>query len=179
MQSSKGLLLVAAVLVLAGAAESAARLLPPLFRDNEVWENPNARFLPQGRVDDLDYRLPNSTLPSHYDIVLTTRVDEGIKDFSGTVTIDLDVVEETTSIVIHARQLSNFVAKIESEAGVSEAVTVVSEETREFLTITRNNNALFPKESKWKLTVEYTGELRTDNGGFYLSTYTDADNKVR
>ncbi|XP_059217371.1 aminopeptidase N-like [Stomoxys calcitrans] len=167
MLSSHGFAIVAIVaLVLAtGYVESYTRVMPPNFREIE-------ETLPRA---DINYRLPNDTVPQHYDIVLNTRVDEGVRDFSGTVTIDLTVLVETNSIVLHARQLTFESATIQSSTGQSEALTFNYEPQREFLTLSRT--VPFAKDTKWKLTVVYSGLLRSDNGGFYLTTYLDAQGR--
>uniref|UniRef100_T1PH43 Aminopeptidase n=1 Tax=Musca domestica TaxID=7370 RepID=T1PH43_MUSDO len=179
MHSFVGVLFVglAAVLLAAGPAQAGTRSLPPLFRESGALENPNFRF--DARADDLNYRLPNNTLPIHYDVELTTNVHDGTKKFTGKVQIDVTIVEATTTLVLHKRQLNILSAKIESATSASEDLTISYEEEREFLTLTRKTNVNFEKDTEWKVTLEYEGELRTDNGGFYLSTYTDADGNER
>lgn len=176
MQRFVGIFLVtvAAVLLAApGPVTGATRRIPPLFRESGGFvENPNARF--DTRADD-DYRLPNTTLPSHYDVELTTNVHDGTKRFTGTVKIDLTIVEATQTIVLHARQLTIGTVTIQTGTSTAETLTHSYEEEREFLTLTRSGTAPFPKDSQWTLTITYEGELRTDNGGFYLSTYTDPE----
>ncbi|XP_075168274.1 aminopeptidase N [Haematobia irritans] len=173
-------LVTVAVILATGPAEAASRALqPPLFRDGYGHnENPNARVNP--RADDPDYRLPNATTPTHYDIELTTNVHVGTKAFSGTVKIHVTFEEDTTSIVLHARQLTITSATIQQGTNAAENLQHSYEDEREFLTLTRtSNNSPFPKDSQWIITLQYNGQLRTDNGGFYLSTFLDADGNER
>ncbi|XP_054725819.1 aminopeptidase N-like [Anastrepha obliqua] len=141
------------------------------------------RFLPRKPValsetdTDLNYRLPNATEPLHYDVELTTNVHNGTKKFTGTVKILLEVIDNTNTIVLHERQLSEIKATISNAngtGGVQEQLSTSYEEAREFLSLTPTNQSLtFSKGTFWVLTITYAGELRVDNLGFYLSTYTD------
>uniref|UniRef100_A0A1I8P0A9 Aminopeptidase n=1 Tax=Stomoxys calcitrans TaxID=35570 RepID=A0A1I8P0A9_STOCA len=174
------LYLTAAVILAAGPAQAASRALtPPLYRDDNGWfqENPNARVSPRA---DPDYRLPNTTIPTHYDIDLTTMVHEGDRKFTGIVKIHVTFEEATTSIVLHARQLIITEASIQLDTtDTPEDLEQSYEDEREFLTLARTTNTPFAKGSQGVLTVHYNGELRLDNGGFYLSTYNDTNGNVR
>ncbi|TMW48648.1 hypothetical protein DOY81_006278 [Sarcophaga bullata] len=57
-------------------------------------------------------------------------------------------------------------------------MTTSYEDEREFLTLTRTSGVPFEVNSQWKLTIKYSGELRKDNGGFYMSTYKDTEGKA-
>ncbi|XP_061386746.1 aminopeptidase N-like [Musca vetustissima] len=180
MQSFVKILFVglAAVLLLsAGSAEAGIRGVPPLYVETGNLENPLARL--EERADVLNYRLPNDTVPVHYEVELTTNVHDGTRKFTGVVKIDITVVVPTTSLVLHARQLTIKSAKIKSATSASEDLNIDYEQQREFLTLTRKTNVNFPKDSKWIVTIEYEGQLRTDMGGFYLSTYTDEKGETR
>ncbi|XP_061386747.1 aminopeptidase N-like [Musca vetustissima] len=179
MHSLGGILCVGLMVVLlsAGPAYAGVRGRPPLYRETGNLENPTARL--QQRAEDLNYRLPNNTIPLHYEVEFTTNVHDGTREFSGIVKIDINVVEPTTSVVLHARQLTIKSAKIQSSTSASEDLNIAFEEEREFLTLSRKTSENFPKDSKWTVTVEYEGLLRLDMGGFYLSTYTDENGETR
>ncbi|XP_073817391.1 aminopeptidase N-like [Musca autumnalis] len=162
--------LTVTILLLAGSVESATRFKFPIEKEPVSLATPR---------EDLNYRLPNNTIPSHYDIVLTTRVDEGIREFTGVVTIDLTVVEETNSIVLNARQLSFTTATIQNGNESPEELNIEYESQREFLILTRQVETPFAKNSQLKLSVNYNGVLRNDNAGFYMTTYTDVDGNER
>lgn len=165
-----GIIAVAVILLLAGSSvESATRpRQPPSFRESVDYVES------QPRADD-NYRLPNHTIPLHYDIEVTTRVDESIREFTGVVTIDLMVLEETNYVILNARQLNFTSVTIQSGTAAPEELNIAYEDRREFLTVSRRVTTPFPKDTTWKLTISYNGLLRGDNAGFYMTTYTDVN----
>lgn len=170
-------ILVLALVLYIGTAESAIKHMPMPPIDSGVLENPNRRA---DATEVLNYRLPNSTYPEHYAIELTTAVHTGERQFTGVVVIDIVVAEATIQIVVHARQTKNFEAIItHPTTGATETLTTSYEDQREFLTLTRPSGIPFEVNSKWKVTIKYSGELRTDRGGFYMTSYTDSEGKER
>ncbi|KAH8358874.1 hypothetical protein KR093_002950 [Drosophila rubida] len=139
----------------------------------------------QPRADDNspnNYRLPNNTAPVSYDVELWTNVHTGIREFNGTVKIDLQVLGATSTITLHARQTGNYTATIHSKDTATStpiALTVTSDTQREFLYFTPSSGTTnFAAGTNWTLTINYTGFLRTDQGGFYISSYTDDQGAV-
>ncbi|KAH8298712.1 hypothetical protein KR018_007890, partial [Drosophila ironensis] len=166
---------VVLALVLAAISVQGAvvRQFPP-FEQLQMLENPNQRSVVPFADED-NYRLPNETIPVEYDVTLTTNVHTGETKFSGIVKITLSVITTTSNIVIHARQLENFTVTAQ-QLNVDNAevhqLTASYEEEREFLTLSKTDLS-FTEDTTWLVTINYEGHLRTDNGGFYLSTYTD------
>ncbi|XP_030370583.1 aminopeptidase N [Scaptodrosophila lebanonensis] len=172
--------LCALILFLAATVEAAVFPFPPAEELRSL-ENPNQRDSASPRAEE-NYRLPNETVPIHYSIELTTSVHNGETPFSGKVIITLEVVEDTDHIVVHARQLREFTASIKSvDAGATDITLKDSyEEEREFLTLSPTDTSIsFAAGTQWLLTIEYKGDLRTDNGGFYLSTFTGDNGETR
>lgn len=127
----------------------------------------------------ISYRLPNETFPEHYTIHLTTNVHEANFTFTGRVEISIATREETSLIVVHARQLVigrvrlwNTVPPTEIEIHPFEYDSVT-----EFVTI-RLVNGVLENNRKFLVVIEYHGELRDDNLGFYRSSYRDANNQL-
>ncbi|KAH8346509.1 hypothetical protein KR084_001696 [Drosophila pseudotakahashii] len=172
-------LLVVLLLAISATQAAVVRTFPP-FEQLQSLENPNQRAVVPFADED-NYRLPNETIPSHYAVSLSTNVHTGDTVFNGTVAITLSVVESTTKIVVHARQLENYTASI-IQQGVAEAVaqdlTFEYEAEREFLTFSKTG-LTFAEGTTWILTINYQGHLRTDNGGFYLSTFTDEEGNTK
>lgn len=137
----------------------------------------------QTRADDNsagNYRLPNNTLPVAYNVELWTEVDQGVKNFTGQVKINIIVVNNSNTVTLHVRQTDNFTASIiNTDVATSTEIplTVSQDATREFLILT--SATAFTAGSNWTLNINYTGLLRTDQGGFYLSTYTDDNGTIQ
>lgn len=133
------------------------------------------------------YRLPNTTSPLRYDIELTTHVhDHGSVnqfDFEGKVSVSLRVQEQNVqNITLHHRQITVTHVKLSEVSSTGNVVIVnddlsfSTDETYEFL-IVHAPSAL--RVGNYVLEVQYHGVLRSDNGGFYRSSYTDASGKTR
>lgn len=130
-------------------------------------------------LDNVNYRLPNNTKPLEYDIQLETYLEK--KDnftFNGTVTITFKVVEKgTKEITIHARQLTiTGTPKLILGGANFELEQYKYDKTTEFLTFPLKDNSLL-ENGVYTLTLSYTGELRTDMGGFYRSSYVNENNE--
>ncbi|KAH8298703.1 hypothetical protein KR018_005325 [Drosophila ironensis] len=171
------------VLLLLEVGSLQARLIPPnpSHMDHaqlEAKDTSVASLTP--RADDNsegNYRLPNNTSPEAYRIAIWTNVHNGTLEFGGTVEIDLLVLESSAEIKLHYRQTQNFTAFIiqrDAENASEIALNVETDVQREFLVLTpTDGNVSFPINTKWTLTVNYNGTLRTDMGGFHRTSYTD------
>lgn len=128
----------------------------------------------------ISYRLPNETFPEHYAIHLTTKVHEANFTFTGRVEITIVTRVETSVITVHARQLTIGGVRLwntlsnPTEIGIHPAEY---DAVKEFVTIKLLNGVL-QSDQKFLLIIEYVGELREDNLGFYRSSYRDADNQL-
>lgn len=138
------------------------------------------------RVEDLPpledvyttFRLPNATLPNSYDVTLRTRIHDGDFAFSGNVKVNISIVEPTNRITLHHRYLTVQEVRLWSGANNS-SVPVLSfsyNSTFEFFSVAVQET-LAPGET-FILDVDYNGTLRSDEAGFYRSSYL-ADNGTR
>lgn len=129
--------------------------------------------------DVINYRLPNETKPLKYDVHLTTDIHRGISDFTGVVKIDIEVINRTSSIVLHVRQLTIVnVTLYESGSNPLKEIPKLSFGVRddsEFLQVLTIGELL--AGDKVLVVINYIGQLRDDNKGFYRSSYTDKDGK--
>ncbi|XP_017141907.2 aminopeptidase N [Drosophila miranda] len=168
------------LLLLLAAVSLQARLILP--QDDGQLETKGQFFAtPRNDNDEGNYRLPNNTAPESYKVELWTNVHSGARDFNGSVQIDLQVLELSSSITLHYRQTSNFTASIISRDEVAQAIEldVTTDTDREFLTLTpKLANVTFAANTNWTLSIDYNGTLRSDMGGFYISSYTDDDSTV-
>ena len=111
------------------------------------------------------FRLPDHVRPTRYDVRLQPSLADAT--FSGEVSIELNVEEPTTSIVLNAIELEIEAAQID---GVD--VEWSLDESTERMTVTVNDPITAPTAT---LFVRFSGILNDKLRGFYRSTYIDDD----
>lgn len=130
------------------------------------------------RATNVNYRLPNHTHPETYDIQLITRVDRSDFAFNGFVRIGIVVDQATNEIVLHTRQLVISGVKLVKMTG-NVALEVRLQPYQfdvvpEFLKI-RTDGQILNAEDRLILEINYSGTLRTDDAGFYRSSYINSE----
>lgn len=131
----------------------------------------------QTDINEIKYRLPNNTKPINYDITLITNIDKNEFNFSGVAVISLQVLETSANITLHARQLTIKSVKLTTLSGIMIRLNPSTYDvTTEFLTIPTQN---LYKDMNYVLTIEYSGELRTDQFGFYRSSYVNSNGETK
>lgn len=129
-------------------------------------------------IDDETYRLPNNTRPALYDVHLRTWIHEGNFAFDGRVEIFIIALETSSNIVLHQRQLNitSFELRDLSNGDILPA-SVSYDPIREFLVFDVITDGL-EAGNRYLLQINYTGTLRSDEAGFYRSSYLN-DNGER
>jgi len=118
------------------------------------------------------YRLPTSILPSAYRLRLEPDLDAAT--FEGSVEIDLDVREATSSIVLNSIELELDAPIVQAMGGVTTGTASV-DEALERATLT------FPTPlaiGRQVLSIGFRGILNEQLRGFYRSTFTEPDGTV-
>uniref|UniRef100_A0A182NNL8 Uncharacterized protein n=1 Tax=Anopheles dirus TaxID=7168 RepID=A0A182NNL8_9DIPT len=139
----------------------------------------HSRGVGTGRAFDT-FRLPNSTVPTHYTLRLDTDIDRGVFDYTGNVQIRINVVESTNQIVLHSsrNEISNL--QLRTSAGLK--VTVKNfefDEEKEFLVI-NVGTTLQANSGTYTLEIDFTNSIdRNDQAGFYKSSYEDDQGVTR
>jgi len=133
--------------------------------------------IPKFTPSALSFRLPNNTVPIHYDISLLTDIHLGNFDFFGTVTIDIRVVEATETITIHYRQSAiSGIDLLNLNGQILESnVDFEQIEEVEFLVIKPRTRLL--EFNQYKVVIRYRAVLRTDDYGFYRASYLNEEGK--
>jgi aminopeptidase N len=135
--------------------------------------NNGLKTLAKVHFTDLNYRLPNNTIPRHYDIHLETDIHLANFGFSGEVTITIEALQNTNVIVLHIRQLSIFkVDLFDNDSNPLQTnIQFTVQNSTEMLII--HNITQLNINQRYKLKISYVGYLRTDDAGFYRSSYID------
>ncbi|KAM5450106.1 Aminopeptidase 2 mitochondrial [Microsporum audouinii] len=116
--------------------------------------------------------LPANVKPLHYDLTLEPNFEDF--SFKGTVHIDLDVVEETTSITLNVLELTIDSAAIETNGTeIATSSPVSYDKDKQTATITLGEKVA--AGTKAKLNLKFTGTLNDNMAGFYRCSYKDAN----
>lgn len=122
-------------------------------------------------ISNINFRLPNNTVPENYIISLRTWIHEGNFTFTGIVTIDVRPTEPTDFITVHQDGFIIGDIQLSSEDGPIPIEAAEFNSTLDFLTIPTSVN-LNPRQ-RYSLRIEYSGTLRDDDLGFYRSSYVN------
>lgn len=116
--------------------------------------------------------LPANVIPRHYELSLEP--DFKKLTYRGTVVIDLDVAEESTSISLNTLELDILSTEILSgSTTISSTPKLSYNETTQTTTVAFEKS--IPKGSKAQLRMAFTGILNDKMAGFYRSTYKNED----
>ncbi|KAI4610781.1 uncharacterized protein J4E87_010715 [Alternaria ethzedia] len=116
--------------------------------------------------------LPANVKPIHYD--LTLEPDFANFTYQGTVTIDLDVVDDTTSIALNTNELKIHSTKVTAgQQVITESPHVATDDDAQTTTVSFDQT--IPGGSQAKLTMAFAGVLNDNMAGFYRSSFKAAD----
>uniref|UniRef100_A0A182JYK9 Aminopeptidase n=1 Tax=Anopheles christyi TaxID=43041 RepID=A0A182JYK9_9DIPT len=134
-----------------------------------------ARSIVPGRAFDT-YRLPNTTVPTHYTLRLDTDIHREIFDYTGNVQITINVLEATDQIVLHSTRSEITQLQFRNSAGLKIAVKNFElDEDKEFLVVILGTT-LQPNTGTYTLEIDFTNSIaRNDQAGFYRSSYDVAE----
>lgn len=123
------------------------------------------------------YRLPNNTIPLHYDITLSTNIHSGDFVFHGNVRINIKVLKETNTITLHSSQhLVESINLLNSEGSLIERdLSFTTDNSLEFLKILAKEH--LEVDQKFIVEIAFSGSLRTDQVGFHRLRYTDRETR--
>ena len=118
--------------------------------------------------------LPKNVRPSKYTLML--QPDLETFTFSGSVAIDIEVLQPAESIVLNAAELAVTSCRVESSGGEASPSVVALDEKAE--TASFAFDSALPAGPA-RLEIEFTGELNDRLRGFYRSRYTDVHGEER
>ncbi|KAM7391261.1 hypothetical protein PAMP_021961 [Pampus punctatissimus] len=119
-------------------------------------------------------RLPKTVLPLHYD--LTIHPNLTTLKFTGVVRIQLDVQEDTSMVVLHAKQMQ-----------ISNVLLLAPEDVRplqvleypHFHQLALVSDKVLTKGRNYEVHMEFAANLSDSFHGFYKSTYRTSSGEVR
>ncbi|EAU88167.2 leucyl aminopeptidase [Coprinopsis cinerea okayama7 len=119
--------------------------------------------------DPSQYRLPTSVKPKHYDVVIKTDLEA--LSFDGVVKVDLDIVEETSSITLNSATLDLGKVSVYSDASkaTQEPTGHSLDKVQERISFQLANP--LPAGSKAELKIAFSGELTGSMMGYYKSSW--------
>ncbi|TKA56352.1 hypothetical protein B0A49_12473 [Cryomyces minteri] len=120
--------------------------------------------------------LPKNVKPIHYDLTLEPDLEKF--GYEGTVVIELDIVEDTTSISLNTLDLNIHSTKVSSGSKLITSSPDVSY-NKDTQTTTVSFNETIPAGSKATLTQTFSGTLNDNMAGFYRSSYKGDDGSTR
>ncbi|KAG6009198.1 hypothetical protein E4U21_003051 [Claviceps maximensis] len=116
--------------------------------------------------------LPTNVIPRHYHVTLEPDLNK--LNFDGTVVIDLDVAEESSSISLHTLELDIHSSKISANGQTISSSPKVSYHEPTQVSKFDFDGSL-AKGSQAQLEIKFTGQLNDKMAGFYRSTYKRGD----
>lgn len=135
----------------------------------------------QPKSTSADYLLPTHLKPLRY--LLDLEPNFTTDTFTGSVTIEFEVLQSSDNIILHAKELVIRQDTITVSSSADENPPTVfnatfSNDDKEFYTIFLNNN--LTSEILYNVTIgSFQGILNSDNDGFYLAKYTDKHGNER
>ncbi|KAI4526730.1 hypothetical protein K525DRAFT_287090 [Schizophyllum commune Loenen D] len=124
-----------------------------------------------------EVRLPTHVRPTHYDLAIQTDLEEAT--YSGFVRISLNILKETTDIVLDSGEgleilpASTLYLSSLSASQVASSQTFDAENER----LTLSFLTALPANTKAVLTLRFHAPLTDSLMGYYLSTWEDEDDK--
>lgn len=123
-------------------------------------------------------RLPKTSKPLHYDLALSlVNLDLGDRTFEGSVTILINILEETNKLTLHNRGLAIIDKRLINSRDRNILRLSEPETDKEFVHFHSSMTLL--KGENITLELTFVGQLRNDVLGFYRSSYKTADNEIR
>ncbi|KAF3929112.1 Laeverin [Dactylellina cionopaga] len=122
--------------------------------------------------------LPTNVKPKHYKVQLEPDFEKFT--FDGEVTISLDVIEDTTEVIVNSTEIEVHHAVLsegEQEIGVLSRGDVKYNE--DLQTASFDFKHTLKAGTKATLKLKFTGTLNENMAGFYRSSYKDKDGKTQ
>ncbi|XP_068577020.1 endoplasmic reticulum aminopeptidase 1b [Cebidichthys violaceus] len=119
-------------------------------------------------------RLPKTIYPFHYDLSIHPNLTT--LDFTGVVRIQLDVHEDTSTIVLHAKQMRISNVRLLAPEGARPLRVL---ECPRFHQLALLSDSVLSKGRRYEVQLEFAANFSDSFHGFYKSTYRTSSGEVR
>lgn len=119
-------------------------------------------------------RLPKTISPLLYD--LTIHPNLTTLDFTGVVRIQLDVHEDTKTIILHAKQMQISGVLLLAPEGVKHLQVL---EYPRYHQLALQSDSVLTKGRKYEVQLQFAANLSDSFHGFYKSSYRTGSGEVR
>lgn len=157
------------LLLLVSFSPSSGAQLPDKSQAKETPVATNGQPFPWDRM-----RLPKTVFPLHYD--LTIHPNLTTLDFTGVARIQLDVREDTSTVVLHAKQMQISNVLLLAPEGVRPLQVL---EYPRFHQLALLSDKVLTKGRKYEVQLEFAANLSDSYHGFYKSSYRTSTGEVR
>lgn len=123
-------------------------------------------------------KLPRTSIPSRYELTITSKVNSGQTKFDGVVKIFIKMTENANAITMNSKGLKIDSVKL-TDSGLIELDNSVTFEVENDFIIINSDSRELVKDELLTIEIAYTGELQVNMLGFYLSSYITSDGKKR
>uniref|UniRef100_A0A673X5A4 Aminopeptidase n=1 Tax=Salmo trutta TaxID=8032 RepID=A0A673X5A4_SALTR len=121
-------------------------------------------------------RLPETVSPIHYDLLVHPNLTS--LDFTGAVQIQLQVFEDTSTIILHSKDLQIAKAELLAPEGPGSLPLQVLEYPA-FHQLALMSDVLLVRGGMYKVRLEFSANLSDSFHGFYKSSYRTTKGEVR
>uniref|UniRef100_A0A673X4I4 Aminopeptidase n=1 Tax=Salmo trutta TaxID=8032 RepID=A0A673X4I4_SALTR len=119
-------------------------------------------------------RLPETVSPIHYDLLVHPNLTS--LDFTGAVQIQLQVFEDTSTIILHSKDLQIAKAELLAPEGPGSLPVL---EYPAFHQLALMSDVLLVRGGMYKVRLEFSANLSDSFHGFYKSSYRTTKGEVR
>lgn len=164
-------MLVASLLLLlcVSLSPSSGAQLPNQGRPKDPPIATNGQPFPWDRM-----RLPKTVSPIHYDLSIHPNLTTF--DFTGVVRIALDVHEDTSVVILHAKQMQISNVVLLAPGGMRPLQVL---EYPRFHQLALLSDSVLTKGRKYEVQLEFAANLSDSYHGFYKSSYRTSSGEVR
>ncbi|XP_053181122.1 endoplasmic reticulum aminopeptidase 1b [Scomber japonicus] len=157
------------LLLLASLYPSSGAQLPDKSKAKETPVATNGQPFPWDRM-----RLPKTVFPLHYDLSLHPNLTT--LDFTGVVRIQLDVKEDTNTVILHAKQMQISNVLLLAPEGVRPLQVLEYPRSHQLALV---SDKVLTKGRKYEVQLGFAANLSDSFHGFYKSSYRTSSGEVR